>query len=156
MTNRKSTATDNNPQIVEVRELSPHNQALYETGKQLLVESIETGLEFCKTMMGTSLGAIPVYLAILSFVLPTNYTLGVPGGITVALPAMFFLITSMVFAWGYLPIQIEFSLDLPEEVNDLRNRIISRRNRIIRVGLGCFVVSTLLAIMVVAINLGVR
>src|SRR5690242_18221621 len=57
-------------QVGPAEPVSPHNQALYEAGKQMLVESISVGREFCKFMVGVSTGAIPLYLALLQLALP--------------------------------------------------------------------------------------
>ena len=58
-----------------VEDLSPHNKALYEAGKNLLVESVSVGRGFCKFMTTTTLGAIPINLALLKLVLPKDYVL---------------------------------------------------------------------------------
>ena len=60
--------------------ISPHSKALYEAGKSILTDSLETGREFCKFMIGTCTGAIPVYLGILTFILPEKYILGIAAG----------------------------------------------------------------------------
>ena len=53
------TTKDNLPTVVldSVQDISPHNKALYEAGKKMLVDSIDVGREFCKFMTTTSLGA---------------------------------------------------------------------------------------------------
>jgi hypothetical protein len=143
-------------EVGEVAEVSPHSKAVYEAGKTMLVDSIATGREFCQAMIKTSTGAIPVYLGILVFILPENYSLGIGVGTAVALPAIAFLVASVTFAIGYLPVTTEFSLDLVEEIERERNRIIRRRSRLIKAGLTIFVLATLIAIVVVVMNIGAR
>ena len=46
--------------VSNAQPITPHNDALYEAGKKLLVDSIETGREFCKLMITTWLSAIPI------------------------------------------------------------------------------------------------
>jgi len=60
------------PKVVAVSTISPHSKALYEAGKSLLIDSVTTAREFCKTMIGISTGGIPLYLGILSYLLPKD------------------------------------------------------------------------------------
>ncbi|MGA9350233.1 MAG: hypothetical protein WBW48_15730 [Anaerolineae bacterium] len=143
-------------EVVEVGEVSPHNKAVYEAGKTMLVDSISTGREFCQFMIKTSTGAIPVYLGILAFILPENYALGIAAGATVALPAIAFLIASVIFTVGYLPVTKHFSLDLVDEIEQERNKVIRRRSRLIKAGFTVFVLATSMAIVVIVSNIGVR
>ena len=61
--------------VENVEKTTPHNKALYEAGKSLLIDSINTGREFCKFMITISTSAIPIHLGLLKFVLPEKYTL---------------------------------------------------------------------------------
>ena len=80
-----------NVEPVEVGEVSPHNKAIYEAGKTILIDSIRTGREFCQSMIKISIGAIPIYLGILGFILPNDYSLGISSGLVMVLPAIMFL-----------------------------------------------------------------
>jgi hypothetical protein len=147
------------PEIIEVRNITaitPHHEALYEAGKQMLIDSISVGREFCKTMIGTSTGAIPIYLAILTFILPEKFRLGISGGMAIAAPAIGFLIAATLFSAGYLPSKGKFSLDMINEIENERDRIIKTNFRFIQYGLGTFIISTLLAIRAIIINIGVK
>jgi len=136
--------------------ISPHSKALYEAGKSILTDSLETGREFCKFMIGTCTGAIPVYLGILTFILPEKYILGIAAGELIALPAIGFLIASLLFTMGYLPVSGEISLDDVDEIDRERARLIRHRARFIWIGFGLFFLSTLGAIWVIIVNIGVR
>ena len=60
----------NDPEKIEVSNVvqtTPHNDAIYEAGKTLLIDSITTGREFCKFMITMSTSAIPIYLGLLKF-----------------------------------------------------------------------------------------
>jgi hypothetical protein len=140
----------------EVTEISPHSKAVYEAGKTMLVDSISTGREFCKTMIATSTGAIPIYLGILAFILPEDYALGIAAGVTVALPAIMYLLASIIFTIGYLPVVTQFSLDIVEQIEEERDKVINHRRKLINIGFTIFTLGTLLAIIVNVVNIGVR
>ena len=156
MSPSKSTKANKSIGVQEVSAISPHSKALYETGKAILLDSVSTGREFCKSMIGTSTGAIPIYLGTLTFLLPKEFKLGVQAGITIAAPAIGFLIASFLFTLGYLPTSGKFSLDIIEEIEETLEKIIANRKRFIWSGLAVFIVSTLLAISAIIINIGVK
>jgi len=143
-------------EVQQVNVISPHSKALYETGKAILLDSVSTGREFCKSMIGTSTSAIPIYLGILTFLLPKEFQLGFGPGLTIAVPAIGFLIASTLFTLGYLPVSGKFSLDIVEEIEETLEKIISYRKRFIWSGLAVFILSTLLAIWAIIINIGVK
>lgn len=142
--------------VVASSAISPHSKALYEAGKSILIDSLETGREFCKSMISISTGAIPIYLGILTIILPEKFTLGFAAGGLIALPAIGFLITSLLFVIGYLPVSGEISLDDVDEIDRERSRIISYRVKFIWSGFGLFFISTLGAIWAIIVNIGVR
>lgn len=142
-------------EVQQVSSISPHSKALYETGKAILLDSVSTGREFCKSMIGTSTSAIPIYLGILTFLLPKDFQLGIEPGLTIAAPSIGFLIASTLFTLGYLPISGKFSLDIVEEIEETLEKIITWRKRFIWSGLTVFILSTLLAIWSIIINIGV-
>lgn len=149
--NNKPSAT-----VIQSAAISPHSKALYEAGKNILVNSLEAGREFCKSMIGTSTGAIPVYLGILTFMLPEKYVLGASAGWLIALPAFGFLISVALFVFGYFPTMGNISLDDIDEIDHERTRIIQRRMTFIISGSIVFAISTLGAIWAIIVNIGVR
>ena len=132
----------------EVSEVSPHNRALYEAGKSLLVESISTGREFCKYMTGTAMGAIPVYFALLKFVLPKDYVLRSQDEFYFLAPAVLFLASSVIFAIGYFPTKGKLSLDLPDEIERERSAAIKRRARYSAWGFTLFCVGIVIGVWI--------
>ena len=126
-----------------VEDVSPHNKALYEAGKSLLVESIGVGREFCRFMTTTTLSAIPIYLALLKLVLPKDYILQSQSEVVFLAPPMIFLASSVVFILGYFPQRGRLSLDLPAEIDSERNKTIVRRQRFALVGFLIFAVGVL-------------
>jgi hypothetical protein len=143
-------------QVVSITDVSPHSKALYEAGKSLLIDSVTTAREFCKSMITISTGAIPIYLGILSYLFPKDYALGVEAGITIAVPAIGFLIAAVIFVGGYLPITSRFSLDIIDEIERERDKVINHRKRFIWSGVIVFVLSALAAISAIVVNIGDR
>ena len=90
-------------ELERVQDITPHNKALYEAGKKLLVDSVDVGREFCKFMTTTTLGAIPAYLALLKLVLPKDYSLHSYDEVLFLAPPMIFLASAALFVLGYFP-----------------------------------------------------
>ena len=135
---------NNNIELEVVQDITPHNKALYEAGKKLLIDSIDVGREFCKFMTTTTLGAIPVYLALLKLVLPQDYTLQKHDEVILLVPAILFLISSIFFIIGYFPQKSHLSLDLPDEIEKERSSTIKRRHRYAICGFVIFCTSVVL------------
>lgn len=153
---KNNPTSKTNKGIIQGQPITPHTLAFYDLGKNMLVDSMVASRDYCKTMMGSCTGAIPIYLGILTFLLPENYRLGLGAGGLISLPAIGFLIATIIFSSGYLPLTGQISLDLVEKIEDEYNRIIKRRSRLISIGQYFFVSSTLGAILTITINLGVR
>ena len=148
MTTQAPVASPPVAAVTAISPLTPHNKALYDAGKALLVESIEVGREFCKFMIGVCSGAIPIYLGLLKFLLPEHYTLSWEQGLVFAAPTVLFLVGSVVFAIGYFPQQGHLSLDLPSEIERERSITIQRRRRLAFLGFSAFVLGTVAAVVV--------
>ena len=103
--------------VTAVQAVTPHNAALYEAGKKLLVDSVETGREFCRFMITTNMAAIPVYLGLLQLMLPATYRPALSVGVVLLLPALIFMCGAGLSVAGYLPRVSSFSLDLPQEID---------------------------------------
>jgi hypothetical protein len=136
----------NQIEVSGLEPLSPHNAALYEAGKTLLVESVEVGRDFCKSMIGVATGAIPVYLALVGLVVGEKFRPGFYEGLLLALAPAAFLVAAVVFAFGYFPSTSVFSLDVPEEIERARATTISRRKKLALVGFGTLVLAIVLSI----------
>jgi hypothetical protein len=113
--------------VVNPQPATPHNEALYEAGKKLLIDSVDVGREFCKTMITTCFSAIPIYLSLLQLGLPKGYQGDLRTGIVFVIPAIFYLLGAVLAVIGYMPSVGSFSLDLPEEIEAQRAAIIARR-----------------------------
>jgi hypothetical protein len=155
-TKPKKKDNESSIQVISVTDVSPHSKALYEAGKSLLIDSVTTAREFCKSMITISTGAIPIYLGMLSYLLPKDYKLGANAGITIAVPAIGFLIAALIFVGGYLPITSKFSLDIIEEIEHERDKVINHRRKFVWSGVIVFILSALAAISAIVINIGAR
>lgn len=139
----------NDPEKIEVSNVvqtTPHNDAIYEAGKTLLIDSITTGREFCKFMITMSTSAIPIYLGLLKFVLPEKYTLNLCQGIYAILPAIIFLFAAIIFTIGYYPQMGKFSLDIVEEIEAERTKTIKRRQILTWIGFSIFIIALIIMI----------
>lgn len=125
----KTNKNENTEIILEqVQAITPHNKALYEAGKKLLVDSVDVGREFCKFMTTTTIGAIPTYLALLKLVLPKDYSLQSYDEIRFVVPPLLFLISTVFFVLGYFPQKGFLCLDLPAEIEREQRVTIRRRH----------------------------
>jgi len=150
-----SKVDDEAVQADVAEDLTPHNKALYEAGKSLLVESVSVGREFCKFMTTTTLGAIPLYLALLKLVLPKEYVLHSRDEFLFLLPPVAFLVSSVLFVLGYFPQRGHLSLDLPAEIERERRKTIERRQRYAATAFIVFVLGVLYGAWQIVGSLGV-
>jgi hypothetical protein len=140
-------------EMESVGPLSPHNEALYETGKEMLKGSISTGRDFCKFMITVSTGAIPIYLGLLKFVLPENITLSLSKLFLSVVPPFFFLISAIVFILGYFPQVDYFSLDIINQIKQAYEKTVIKRKKFINFGIILFLIGTVFAIMSIVIHI---
>jgi len=142
------TKNETKIKLEQVQDITPHNKALYEAGKKLLVDSVDVGREFCKFMTTTTLGAIPVYLALLKLVLPKDYSLHSYDEVLFVVPPIIFLISAVLFVLGYFPQKGKLSLDLPDEIERERSVTISRRHRYAVFAFSVFCVGIVLGVWI--------
>lgn len=115
-------------QVVGTELMSLHDRALRDAGKSLLSDTLSVGRDFCKQMITLSTGAIPIYLALLKFVLPAKYKLSQCQVVTVVSAGVLFLLSTLIFAWALYPKTEQFSLDMLDEVHNAREAMIRRRS----------------------------
>lgn len=143
-------------EVGEPQPVTPHNQALYEAGKQMLVESVTVGREFCKFMVGVSTGAIPIYLALVQLALPKDYRPDLGKGVLAILPAAVFLVAAATFALGVFPRGGSFSLDIVEDIEKARGDAIRRRGLLSSIGFILFSAGALASVVVTVAALRVK
>lgn len=151
--NKKESTTASKSEIESVGPLSPHNEALYEAGKDMLKSSVSTARDFCKFMITVSTSAIPIYLGLLKFVLPENITLTVSKLVLSVIPPFFFLISAIVFVLGYFPQVDYFSLDIVNEIKQAYEKTLEKRRKFINCGIALFMIGSILGILSIVIHI---
>jgi len=140
-------------EIESVRPLSPHNEALYEVGKEMLKSSIRTARDFCKFMITVCTGSIPTYLGLLKLVLPTKASLSQAELIISYAPPFLFLVSAVVFIFGYFPQSDYFSLDIIDEIKIAYEETVKKRRIFIILGTNFFSIGTFFAILNILIHI---
>jgi len=135
---------------VRVSDVTPHNRALYEAGKSLLIDSVKTGVDFCKFMIGVATGAIPTYLALFKLAVPQSVQLFRATILTALLPPVLFLCAAVIFVIGFFPRTSRFSLDIVEEIDTERNKTITRRRWCAIIGFTVFCLGIVCSIAILA------
>jgi hypothetical protein len=121
-------------EVSNVGARTPHNEGLYDAGRALLVESVAVGREFCKSMITVSSSAIPIYVGLVGLTVGDNFHPTVGQGLVLLLGPVVLLGAATVFALGYFPKQVAFSLDLPGEIEAARLAIVRKRQRLAIIG----------------------
>ncbi len=140
--------------VDSIQPMTPHNKAIYEAGKSLLVEAVEVGRDYCKFMITTSLSAIPTYIALLKLILPKDYVLKSIDEVFFLVPIFLFIFSSIAFTLGYFPQKKSIRLDILENIERRRDSIINRRFTYSMIGFILFGISILLASVLLVFNMG--
>ncbi|HXG10805.1 MAG TPA: hypothetical protein VNK04_13690 [Gemmataceae bacterium] len=134
----------------------PEEVILQEVGKALTLDSLVTGREYCRSMIQLSTAAIPVYVALLTFVRPVGYAPSLGERIVAALPALAFLAAAVIFAVGHFPRRNRPSLEPIEETEATISRLLYRRYRFSVVGTAIFCAGMLIGLVVTIVIAGAR
>jgi len=100
-------------------------------------------LDFCKTMIGISVGAIPVYFAVLKFLGLVTIS-GKQFGMLLVLPPFAYLVALILFALALRP---TFEIMSPQDFPDFRQKRLTQLNWFITAGIIVFIAGTGLAIV---------
>lgn len=122
--------------------------ALVEYGKQLLLRSTETALDFHKTMLGIS-ATFGTLVATLTPILvwgDKDAKMPMAEGWLLILPLLLMLLSSVVFAWGYYPRHASININVIEDIKAAREQVLKSRKILAGVGLGLFSASLLLSL----------
>ena len=109
-------------EVSDVRPVSPHNQAIYEAGKKMLIDSVDVGRSFSQFMITLSSSLIMVYIGILQFIWGKETLAPTLGSALYLLPPIFFLVSCALFIISYFPRTDNYSLDILEEIKTARRR----------------------------------
>jgi len=136
----------------QARPLSSDHRIIQAVGEDLIRQSLVTGQEFCKFMISTCTGAIPVYIALLTLAISVQKA---AGGYTILamVPPLLYLVAMLLFTAGYQPAAGQFSLDVINEIEAFREKTIRRRNTWIKAGVSFFTLATLWASVVIIAGL---
>lgn len=129
--------------VVEVEATTPQSAALMEAGKAMLLDSIDVGRDFCKTMITVCSGAIPIHVALVGLAAGKEFTFDAGTGILALTGPFFYLGALCVFAYGYFPSHAAVSVENIDEIEQARQGAIERRLESSRAGVAIFVVGVL-------------
>jgi hypothetical protein len=146
----------NRVKVVSVEAVSPHNEGLYEAGKAMMVDSVNVGRDFCKSMIPVATGAIPVYVALLALAVGKEFRPDLRQGFVLTLAPVAYLLATVAFALGYFPTSSGFSLDIPSEIQQARAATIGRRKRYSTIGLALLVLGVALSIAGIFYGLSIK
>ena len=96
----------------QAKPLSVKQRLLFDWAVELFTKSVQTGLDYCKTMATASTAAIPLYYGLFVFIVPDDWIADEWWlKLLVAGPALAFLLASVVFAIGCFPDNARLNLD---------------------------------------------
>ncbi len=111
--------------------------------KEWIKTSRSTALDYCKTMLSSSVGAIPVYFVIIKYL---GYeTLADASRNIFLLPPLLFLLAALLFVLGLKP---RFEIISEEEFPKFRKHRLKQLNNFLLAGTILFVLAIILAILV--------
>jgi|GEM_PF-3461766 len=130
---------------VEARNPTQAELALLEYGKQILLKSSETAMDFHKTMLGISatFGTLITSLTPILIWGSKDNKIPMPEGWLLIIPPILMLISAVVFAIGYYPRYIQFNPNIVDDIRLIRERIMKARSLLAGIGLGLFCTSIL-------------
>lgn len=113
---------DVNEQVNIGKPLSIRSRAIMEAGKGLVINSFDSGKEYCKHMMTISASSIPVYVGLIGYFMKDSEM-----GFQIVIPAILLLLSLLLFGLGLLPLTAEVNIENITEMEKFRNRVIRRR-----------------------------
>jgi hypothetical protein len=129
--------------VVDVEATTPHSEALMEAGKAMLLDSIDVGRDFCKTMITVCSGAIPIHVALIGLAAGKEFSFDAGTGALALAAPIFYLGALCVFAYGYFPSRGSISIENIDEIEHARKCAIERRIESSQAGVVIFVVGVL-------------
>jgi len=132
--------SENQPISIEARIATQTELALLEYGKQILLKSSDTAIDFHKTMLQISatFGTLITTITPILVWGDKDAKIPMPEGWLLILPVFLMLLSSIAFAIGYYPRYIQFNPNIVEEIKKVRERINKVRSLLAGVGLGLF------------------
>lgn len=115
--------------------------------------SRQTALEYCKTMLTTSIGAVPLHFAVLQYLGAATIAAGWAARAAAA-PALLFVLAAAAFALAQRPRLVEITDGSAGSFAALRRRTLRRIDRLARWGTGLFLLGIIGALVAFATLLG--
>ena len=113
--------------VEDAASLSPHEKAILAAGEELMVSSIATSRDFCKTMISISISAIPVEVTLLKLFISDNQTISDVFGALWVGPVVLTLAAACIFSFGFHPGKTMISLENICETRRFLERASNRR-----------------------------
>jgi hypothetical protein len=142
--------------VSEGRPVGLHNEALVEAGKALMISSVDVGRDFCKSMIATSTGAIPIYVALVAFSVGKDFRPDFGQGILLMLAPIALLLSAVAFAYGYFPASLDFSVEVVDQIATARTATINKRIRWSAIGFGLLILGIALSVFGVFYGLSIH
>ena len=130
--------------VIQPADTVPNISPVENDFSEWIKNSRKVALDFCKTMMGTSTGAIPIYFAVLKYIGFEKIGQAELAKLTI-LPPVLFLIAAVLYVLALRPRYEAVALD---EFNTFRARRLEQLNKYIIWGTTTFVVATGLSIAI--------
>ena len=122
-------------EVESTSELTPHEKALIAAGEELMKSSVATSRDFCKSMIGISISAIPVQITLMKLFIEESKTIADVFGAYWLGPIILTLVATCLFTAGYLPSKKLISL---EDLDELELFLSSASNRRFYYGVSAF------------------
>lgn len=133
--------------IAEVSSLTIQDEAMLETGRKLLLNSVDDLRNYCQQMINVAIGAIPIYLAILKLWFPNDEVAPARVSIFFAVPAFLFLLAMLSFSLGYLPQIYEINIGNLDSIEVARSNLMSYRAKWGLIGFSLFCLGIVVGII---------
>lgn len=151
--NNKVKSLKTKLEVESIGPLSPQNEVIYEMGKEMLKSSLSIARDFCKFMITSTIGAIPIYLGLFKFVLSENTILSGIKLLLSIIPLLLFFFSTILFICGYLPKASRLYLDNINDIEQAHDKIIIRRKIFIYLGTTFFFIGIIVATVSILINI---
>jgi hypothetical protein len=132
--------------VTDVKRTTPHNAALLEAGKAMLLDSIDVGRDFCKTMITVCSGAVPIHVALIGLAAGKDFDFDTATGALALAAPLLYLGALCVFAFGYFPSRGTLSIENLDSIEQARVHAVERRYGSAQIGVVIFVVGVLMTL----------
>jgi hypothetical protein len=129
------------PIVLEGRLPTPAEAALIDYAKQVVIKSVETALDFHKTMLGISATFGASITTLVPILIWGDKDAKIPSGTAqwlLLVPSILMLLSSVCFAFGYYPRHTDLNPNDLASIREAREHVINQRKCLAAFGLGLF------------------